>query len=286
MQFVLDPTSPSGFREVTQFSPEMQALMQQNQDLTAQWGATTGEQLGRVDDRLGETFSFDAGRGAVLSDLKRSMMDPLWERKRDQLETQLANEGIRQGSEAYAERMRQFEQQSGDAYNKLFLDSYTMANDAALKEWLLPLTEMGMLTAAGSGAAMPSLPQFGQPAGPGVAPTDLTGTVMQAYQHEAANANAAMGGLYGLGSAALGGWAQAGFPGLAAGLALISDRRLKTDIERIGDDPRGWGVFSFRYVWGPERFIGYMADEVEPIRPDAVVTGPDGFKAIRYDLLA
>lgn len=288
VQYMVDPTSPSGYRAVTEFTPEMQALVQQGQGNQAQFGGTVGKQMGRVDDRLGEGFTFDAGRGTVLSDLKRSMMDPLWKQRKDQLETQLANEGIMPGSDAYETRTRQFGQQQDDAYNKLFLDSYTTANDAALREYLLPLTEMSMLTSAGSGAAMPSLPQFGGTSAPGVAPTDVSGNVNANYNAQVANANAAMGGLYGLGAAGLGGWAQSGFKGLGALVGAISDRRLKTDIERISDDPRGWGVYRFRYLWKPkgEVVTGFMADEVEPIRPDAVITFDNGVKAIRYDLLS
>ncbi len=53
------------------------------------------------------------------------------------------------------------------------------------------------------------------------------------------------------------------------GIVAFSDRRLKKDVKRIGDDPRGFGVYEFSYVWGPERYVGVMADEVKHI-PGAV----------------
>jgi hypothetical protein len=283
-QYVIDPSSPSGYREITEFSPEMQALLSQGQDLQALSGGIIGNKLGVVGDR-GE-FSMDAGRGKVLSDIERTMMDPLWESRREQFDNQMRNEGLMPGSEAYENRMRQFEQQSADAYNKMFLGSYGMGNDAAMKEWMMPLQEAGAIASIHAGQPLPGMPQFGATPSPGVAPTDLAGIVNNTYQQQVAAANAATTGLYGLGAAGLGGWASKGFPGASALLAALpSDRRLKTEIELIGQDPRGWGIYRFKYVWGPKEFIGFMADEVEPIRPDAVVTHPNGYKAINYDLL-
>ncbi len=214
VQYVLDPTSPSGYRQITADSPEVAALRGQSQDLQAQFNGTAGSQLGRVSDQLGTPFVMDAARGKVLSDIQQKMLDPMWDQRRSALETQLANEGIRQGSEAYATRLRQFEQQRADNYDKMFLDSYGQANNAALQEYSLPLQELSGLRSAAKGVNMPALPQFGATSSPGVAPTDLTGGVNSAYNAQATNARAAMGGLYGLGSAGLGGWAQAGFPSM------------------------------------------------------------------------
>ena len=64
-------------------------------------------------------------------------------------------------------------------------------------------------------------------------------------------------------------------------LPFFSDRRLKTDIEKIGQTGEGHPKYRFRYRWdAPEvRRIGVMADEV----PDfLVVTGPDGYKRVNY----
>ena len=54
-----------------------------------------------------------------------------------------------------------------------------------------------------------------------------------------------------------------GLGGLAQGAAafgMLSDRRLKKDIERIGSI-NGLNVYSWNYVWG-EPAVGFMADEV------------------------
>ena len=77
----------------------------------------------------------------------------------------------------------------------------------------------------------------------------------------------------------------------AMGGAMVSDRRLKQDIVRIGDHPAGFGLYLFSYLpthrdrCGHGRHFGVMADEVERVMPWAVTVGDDGFKAVRYDRL-
>ena len=81
--------------------------------------------------------------------------------------------------------------------------------------------------------------------------------------------------------------AYAGGFGGAAGKAAGSDIRLKMNIERVGTDNRtNLPVYEFEYKANPgERFRGVMAHEVEAKYPDAVTTGPDGFKAVFYERL-
>jgi hypothetical protein len=290
VQYVADPTSPSGYRAITELSPEQQALLGQSQDLQAQYGGIAGEQLGRVGDTMATPFDLSAARGTEISDIQRTFLDPQWDQQTRSLEADLLNRGIRPGSEQYEIAMRQHGQQRDNAYNKMFLDAWQMANNAALTERNIPLTDLAALGIGGQ-------PQGVQPVGgaptpsPGVAPTDVIGPTYQNYQAEMNAHNSQMGGLFGLGSSLLGGWAQAGFPGATAALGMLSDRRAKTEIKKIGDDPRGWGVYVFRYVLdGLKELgwrIGFMADEVEKRRPDAVKTDPEtGLRLVDYDALA
>lgn len=74
---------------------------------------------------------------------------------------------------------------------------------------------------------------------------------------------------------------------IAAGSKFIpaSDPRLKTDIEKIGDE-HGVGLYKFRYkqdmgVKLPKgQFIGYMADEVQEKFPDAIGPSLKGYLTI------
>lgn len=65
---------------------------------------------------------------------------------------------------------------------------------------------------------------------------------------------------------------------------IFSDKRLKTDIARVGEE-NGFPLYSFRYLWSAQRYIGVMADDVAAVRPDAVLRGPDGFLRVDYNAL-
>jgi hypothetical protein len=71
----------------------------------------------------------------------------------------------------------------------------------------------------------------------------------------------------------------------ASAIMALSDRRLKTDVERIGERPDGLGVYAFRYLWSPVRHIGVMAQEVLDVKPEAVVHLPGGYMAVNYGAL-
>lgn len=69
--------------------------------------------------------------------------------------------------------------------------------------------------------------------------------------------------------------------GWATTSSILSDRRLKTDIVRVGQLPSGLPVYRYRYVWSPAIHIGVMAQEAMRLYPDAVRT-IDGFLAVDY----
>lgn len=65
----------------------------------------------------------------------------------------------------------------------------------------------------------------------------------------------------------------------------FSDRRLKIDIEPVGEE-NGFNVYNFRYRDDPEKklYRGVMADEVKETRPDAI-RNVDGYDAVNYDAI-
>ncbi|MEE4238648.1 MAG: tail fiber domain-containing protein [Anderseniella sp.] len=64
-----------------------------------------------------------------------------------------------------------------------------------------------------------------------------------------------------------------------------SDIRLKRDIKSLGSTPDGLTLYSFRYRWGSESFLGVMAQEVLEVKPEAVTIDENGFYAVDYDAL-
>ncbi|MDH6275443.1 hypothetical protein M2311_005543 [Rhizobium leguminosarum] len=64
-----------------------------------------------------------------------------------------------------------------------------------------------------------------------------------------------------------------------------SDRRLKTDIRRLGTSALGVPVYAFRYIWGGPLFVGTMAQDLLAIRPEAVIATGSGYYMVDYDRL-
>jgi hypothetical protein len=109
-------------------------------------------------------------------------------------------------------------------------------------------------------------PQFAQMAGSGIGGTDVMGAYNNAYQGQLANyqaqnasRNAMMGGVGSL---------------LGTGLGIaFSDRRVKTDIEKVGKLDSGEKLYKYRYAWDEPNAaprVGVMAQDVERTNPEAV----------------
>ena len=135
------------------------------------------------------------------------------------------------------------------------------------------------ITALLSGSQV-TQPSFINPNQYNIPTTDYAGISATGYQQQVSEWNNnqqfgrdMMGGLFGLGSAAL----MAPVAG--------SDRRRKKDIRRVGMTDNGLPLYMFRYIGEPPDAslrLGVMADEVEKVRPEAVFEMPDGFKAVDY----
>lgn len=113
------------------------------------------------------------------------------------------------------------------------------------------------------------------------------------FTNSTANAlGGALGGAQ-LGSAVLGsnglgllsnGVAAGGGAGLGALLSIFSDRRVKTDIRRVGILENGLPIYAFRYKGDLTPRIGLLADEVEKVHPEAVTIDFLGIKSVDYAL--
>ena len=74
-------------------------------------------------------------------------------------------------------------------------------------------------------------------------------------------------------------------PGGSEVLAKPSDIRLKTDIEKVGVAANGLPLYTFRYIGGEAVYRGVMAQDVLEVFPEAVCVKPNGYLAVRYDML-
>lgn len=70
----------------------------------------------------------------------------------------------------------------------------------------------------------------------------------------------------------------------AASAGMMSDRRLKTDIKKVGKTDSGLPVYTYKYKGDNVVHMGVMAQDVEKVTPEAVEE-IGGFKAVNYGLI-
>jgi hypothetical protein len=231
------------------------------------------------------------GQEAIMSRLNPSLA-----RQRTSTETNLINQGLRPGTEAYDNAIRALGEQETDARTQAVLQGLNLdiganaqgfnqavqsgqfGNTAiqqaiaqAIQQRQLPLNE---ITALMSGSQIQN-PQFGAYQGSTVAPPPIFQATQQkgmfdanTYNQQVAEANAQTAGMYSLGGAALG---------------AFSDRRLKSNIVRIGTHPIGVGIYEYDIFGG--RQIGVMAQELMEVMPEAVHQHPSGYLMVDYGRL-
>ena len=131
----------------------------------------------------------------------------------------------------------------------------------------MSLNEMNALL-TGQQVTMPQMPSF-QTAGRAETP-NIVGATQMGYdaQMGAANAqNALFGNLLNAGTQ------------LGAAF-MFSDRRLKSDIKRVGTHAIGVGIYDYTMMGMPQR--GVIAQEVQQVRPDLVKRHANGYLMVNY----
>ena len=201
------------YRVTQSLSPENQALRAQENEFDRKFNQIGLNQTDKVGEILGKPLdlSNEATEGRLM-ELGRKRLDPRFAEEDQKLEQDLMNRGIRPGSAAYETMRRQFSEGKNDAYNQLLLGGRSQAVQEALTERNQPLNE---ITALLNGQQI-TLPQYQQTPQTNVAGTDIGGMIydsanmqnqaaMARYNAKNQNYQAGMGGLFGLGSAVLGG---------------------------------------------------------------------------------
>lgn len=242
-------------------SPEQQYLLDQQNSLSANMNAQAGDTL----NNLGTGKYEDA-----VYNQYASRLDPQWQTTQSNLQNQLANQGITQGSAAWNAAMDQMGRSKNDAYSQ--------AQNQSVLTGLQARNQLVNEAMSLSGRGAPQTATAPQSSSPNIQAPDIQGAMqnqynaqMQQWQQQQNNSNSTMNGLFGLGSAALGGW--------------LSDRRMKTDIRRLGETEGGMPLYEFRYKAGGPLQIGVMAQDVERIMPAAIAEF-GGIKHVDYRMIA
>ena len=218
-------TSPYGTPIYTanmQLNPEQQALFDQltqtkgaagNQAYNLLSGANYGSS--QPSDAIG---SLTSGLTGQLVDKYKTYIDPFQQTERDRLDTQLRNQGLAPGMPGYDNALRQLDTSHSLANSKAVADYENQAFGQASQLYSLPA--MLGLQLAGFGQPGDVKNDLVQAPAYNANPANLIGATanaqdwqQQQYQNQLNSQSNAMQGLFGIGSAALGGWAKAGFPG-------------------------------------------------------------------------
>lgn len=64
---------------------------------------------------------------------------------------------------------------------------------------------------------------------------------------------------------------------------MMSDRRLKSHIVKLGQHAKGFGIYLYKIFGGWQ--IGVLAQEVQKVLPDAVAVHPSGYLMVNYSKL-
>ncbi len=271
-----DPTTGAEYfvpqyNQTTKLSDAQQAIKNQSDQTKLGLSTLANNQTQFLQDYMSKPF--DGSNEATesrLMELGRKRLDPVLQERQRGVDAKLANQGFAVGSKGWQSAQRDNSQAENDAYTSLLLNGRQQAFAEALQQRNQPINEITALTSGsqvsnptfGAGTNQPSLPTV-----------DYAGLVNENYnqkmgiaQQKNALAQNIMGGLFGLGSS-----------------FLMSDRRVKSNIKRIGRADNGLPIYSYQYAWGGPVQIGFMADEVEAVMPKAVKEF-GGIKHVDYGL--
>lgn len=227
-------------------------------DTFSAWSPVTQQSQGYYGDVLSGKYLDPSNNTALQSILDRTARDVT-----GNVNSQFSQAG-RYGSAAHTDVLSR---NLAEAENSVLADQYnrerTMMDQAASAAPQQQASSLAqLLQAAGVGAELPYT-------GTNALASQLSALFSGGTQKQS---NGIGGIMQGLGSA-------------ASGAAMFSDRRLKSNIVKVGEFEDGLGQYEWTYIWGGPRQAGVMADEVARLRPWAL--GPEiaGFATVNYGAL-
>lgn len=295
-------------------NPEAQKTLEEQQKTQYQLASLSGKGADLASNVLDKSFSFGGPNVQTSLDLSNvakmpvnagttgqeaimSRLEPSLAKNRVSTETQLINQGLRPGTEAYDNAIQLLGQQENDARTQAALQGINLDTSAnaqgynqalqgaqfgntaqqqalaqAIQNRQMPLNE---ITALMSGSQIQN-PQFQAYSGSNIAAAPIFGATQaqgqydqNTYNQQVATQNANTAGLYSLAGAGV--------------KAYFSDARLKSNIVKVGDHPFGIGIYEYDIFGNRER--GVMAQELMQVMPNAVHQHPSGYFMVDYGRL-
>jgi hypothetical protein len=286
-----DPYGNPTWTAKTSLSEVGQQLLNNQNAASLGLGGTINSALGRVQETMGQGFnpnlpSTGFNPGQSYQDAYMQRLAPQLEQNRDQLQQQLANKGIDIGSEAYDRAMQTQAQRENDLLAAATTQGFgvgSQANQQAFNQEMtkynMPLNTLSALR-SGSQVQNPTFVNSAQQAT--TAGPDLLGAAGMQYNAQMGDFNAKQAAQQNF---------NQGLMGLAGAGIMASDIRMKENIIPMGSLPNGLPFYQFEYkpefkdIAGHGQFVGVMAQEVEMVRPEAVITTSEGYKMVNYGVL-
>lgn len=247
-----------------------------NQTVSTQ--GTLASDAGQLANNLGSSLTSapDLSNSALTNTLlgwQQNYMQPYFNQQTSNLNSQLQNQGITQGSQAYNNAVMATQQNQNTSMENAMAGDEAQAYQQALSTYQAPISTLGTLLGEGAPASvnssLTSTPQES------VQAPNYEGLTEQNYAQQNAQYGSMMSGLFSIPSAILGGWAKSG--------GISSDRRKKKDITRIGWMNDGTPIYRFRYLDDPRMTIGVMAQDLLETKPEAVFVDNEGFMMVDYE---
>ena len=284
------------FQRTTTLDPAEQALLNQQRGINSQLLGIGEGQLGRVEENFATPLDYSGLPAAPQADdasrqrIEQAMLsrlEPQFANDEEALRTRLSNTGFSMGGEGYNRGMDEFNRMktdarlaavgAGGAEQSRQFGLEQSARQQGIQEMLTqrnqPLNELSALLGTSGGVNTPS---FSPIPNQQIAPADVTSPIYANYQAQLAQANqrsqannALLGSMFNLGGS------------LGSASMMSSDRRLKTDIRRVGTLDNGLAVYVYRMKSSGPAMLGVMAQEALAVVPDAVAA-VGGFLCVDY----
>ena len=306
----------------TNLSDVGQALLNTQNQTSLGLGGTINAQLGNVQNTMGQGFNPNTAPMVTspnyasgmegwdkANQILQSRLAPQMAQQKEAQAATLANQGIVQGTKAYENAMRTFNQGQNDLLTNSQLTGQQIGSNLfnqgiqggnfqnaaqqqqynqALTNYNLPLNTLSALR-TGAQVQNPTFQNVPQQATTSGA--DLLGATTAAGNYNLGTYNANQASQAGLNSGLMGLGGTLGAAYMMAPAAC--DIRMKENIEPIGVAANGLTVYKFEYkpefkdheLAGHGVHYGFMAQEVEQVFPYAVHTLNDGYKVIDYGVI-
>jgi hypothetical protein len=273
------------YTATTSLSPTEQQLLQGQQNTALQLQGFAPNVANQIGQNVNQPFnptlpSTGINPGQSYQQAEMQILSPQLQHQQETTNAQLANQGIQPGSEAWTNAQNQLANNQNNLLAQVTtqgintgLAANQQAYNQAVSNYNMPINTLNALN-TGSQVQNPSFTTTPSGANYSAAAANQYAASMGNYNAQQAAQSNLNSGLFGLGSA-----------------ALISDIRAKENIKHLGMLPNGLPFYEFEYKpeWkdkaGHGKFIGVMAQEVEKVIPEAVITRPDGYKMVNYGAL-